>query len=1353
MLVRAQSLADIDRWLTERMVEAGSPRQARTSELADDARWVLLGEPGSGKSATLRQAAEASGTSVVTARALVEGTRPPGRIAFVDAFEEYRIGEPARDRLADVAGALKHSGYLGWRLACRSISLPPQEVRFLTRELGSFAVWQLESLDIRDIHVLLEHLGEPDSPGFVRRFDRIAAGSLLGNPTMLILLQEIVAAGPVPVETRAELLNEATRRMAHELGEDMPEDPYRPVTAAVLRAAETACLVLLLTGRNDLWRLNRPPPGPPASYVTYDDLLPAGVSTDALKSALDTPMFRGEGAAFAPAHRIVAEYLGGRALARATAPEDPTSAALPVRRALAMLCGDGARPAPALTGLHAWFVTFLAATRHHRVALDLLRADPESVLFHGDPAALPTEHRRELLQAVGRADPWFLSASRGSTALAGLAGEDIAEELGAVALDPDESNQRRAMALTALGTGRRVAALASRLEGLAADSEAPESLRKLAVDACVHLADDPTQVRRRVLTAVLEEPAGGPLMLRLHLLPPLVGRDVDAHEVHRAIADYAASAEQVMGYARHLGDALVTAPMPALFDEPFVDLQGPGARNIEVGRILDAALAAAIAATADLTAGRLLQWVRNLQGSRFLHVREATRDAIGVWIGRGNGPELALFDELARTEPPARQVDALAEFHRVTGRVLSAGVRRTLVERLEALSATPPSEALRKAAVLACVLTWRSSDLGDLPGRVMAVVTVRRADLETTVPWVFAPDEEDGQAEWERERDALEADRLTELTTVRERDRKWFGENRMMVRSGRHLPSLVYGAGLALHEHDCELGLQTDDPLSEWCGEDAAADVRAGWEAVVADFPVSPTDQGRIAARMQTPKADWVAAAYAAERLGPGDGRGMSLPYAFALLCGSFLVRDPGRHEALEEAAMDRILLHEDGRDALVGFWTEAMRSRCRELPELAALERRGRQLAPVLDRLLRCRPAARPQVLQRAMEAALRCMPGADLLAAADAVRFRTTRPHARRLWTFAAFMVDPAGREDGLSRELSDPTGHAAFESLYGLARRANLAASAEAEVERDALVVRHLGPLHPPPRSFGDGPALGRYVGEAIDAISRSPSDGAARWLRYLSEEAPLQAWSEPLRHAVAVQESVRLEAAFTAPQPADVARALASGPPAVPADLRAVVVEVLSELARDIRDGPTSAWRSFWNRPTGVPATPRIENECRDLLADRLSDRLLPFRIPVRTTVVTEARSGNDRRVDMVVLGHGAATLPIEVKRHWNAELWTAPTDQLRPYARSLGTSGNGIYLVLWFGPYKPVPTIPPGLGPIGSAEALRDALVRHLPQEEAGRLDVLVFDVSDCETVTSARRRSRRGRATGARQGP
>lgn len=144
--------------------------------------------------------------------------------------------------------------------------------------------------------------------------------------------------------------------------------------------------------------------------------------------------------------------------------------------------------------------------------MDLLKADPESVLFHGDPAALPTKHRRELLKAVGRADPWFLSASRDSTALAGLAGDDLAEASRpslSVPANPSSIAQRHLLP-----------------EGIATASGPPGGMRRLAVDACVRWAVSPTLVRRRVLIAISEEPAGRPAMPRLHLLSPLVGQDV-----------------------------------------------------------------------------------------------------------------------------------------------------------------------------------------------------------------------------------------------------------------------------------------------------------------------------------------------------------------------------------------------------------------------------------------------------------------------------------------------------------------------------------------------------------------------------------------------------------------------------------------------------------------------------------------------------------------------------------------------------------------------------------------------------------------------------------------------------------
>ena len=230
--------------------------------------------------------------------------------------------------------------------------------------------------------------------------------------------------------------------------------------------------------------------------------------------------------------------------------------------------------------------------------------------------------------------------------------------------------------------------------------------------------------------------------------------------------------------------------------------------------------------------------------------------------------------------------------------------------------------------------------------------------------------------------------------------------------------------------------------------------------------------------------------------------------------------------------------------------------------------------------------------------------------------------------------------------------------------------------------------------------------------------------------------LAEWRTTLQHALAQQAVARREAEFRPPAPAAIAAALVAGPPATAGDLRAIITETLDELAEDIRHGDTSPWKGFWNRPTRTNAapepvnTPKIENDCRDLLTDRLADRLQRYGIPVKQ-MQTEDRSGNDRRADvMIVLGDGAASVPVEAKRHWNGELWTAVEDQLVPYCRTAGSNGHGIYLIFWFGPAWQVPALPDGSLRPATPTELRQVLIDRLPVEHAHSVDVVVIDVSE-----------------------
>ena len=57
-----------------------------------------------------------------------------------------------------------------------------------------------------------------------------------------------------------------------------------------------------------------------------------------------------------------------------------------------------------------------------------------------------------------------------------------------------------------------------------------------------------------------------------------------------------------------------------------------------------------------------------------------------------------------------------------------------------------------------------------------------------------------------------------------------------------------------------------------------------------------------------------------------------------------------------------------------------------------------------------------------------------------------------------------------------------------------------------------------------------------------------------------------------------------------------------------------MDILTDLAKNIRDGNTSDWRQYWNMKTkNEPAEPLIEDLCRDTLLSDLKIKLNPLGI--------------------------------------------------------------------------------------------------------------------------------------------
>ena len=200
---------------------------------------------------------------------------------------------------------------------------------------------------------------------------------------------------------------------------------------------------------------------------------------------LDTPLFRGEGEAFEPMHRTVAEYLAGGALAKAVV-RAAGQVALPLSRAEALITSADRAAPTELRGVYAWFAAHLARLGDEQGAAWLIERDPVTVLAYGDAAAFGTPVRRAILNGLDRNDPYFRASAVGISAVGGLAGEDLAGDFAAVLAGPAEDTHRLLTVYEALITGAPVQSLLPLLpllRDIALDTARPEWQRHRAVAA------------------------------------------------------------------------------------------------------------------------------------------------------------------------------------------------------------------------------------------------------------------------------------------------------------------------------------------------------------------------------------------------------------------------------------------------------------------------------------------------------------------------------------------------------------------------------------------------------------------------------------------------------------------------------------------------------------------------------------------------------------------------------------------------------------------------------------------------------------------------------------------------------
>jgi hypothetical protein len=1308
------------------------------SDLRDKAYLVLLGEPGAGKSTALRYEAAAEHGDVVTCREVMTGTPlSDSGTVYLDALDEYRSGDSSKDKLLRLANAISASNIRRWRLTCRAEDWrDAADINAMRRAANNepIIVAHLLPLNEEEAQSVLAALGDIDPEKFVREAQNRGASAFIENPLSLSLLHSVVVSNGAWPTSRFELFQKATLALAHEHDPDRATD-LRPSADKVIGAASALCFYLLASGAKALWRANSLPPSAKESdYVSIHSL---GLEAWLVAPALDTALFRGKGHAFEPFHRTVAEFLGARFLAKRVV-GTATTAALPLRRATALITGDDHKAPSEFRGLYAWFAAHLQQEGDTGGARQLIQADAATVLAYGDAAAFDTAGRKEILSHLDDDDPYFLTSQNEATVLGGLAGDDLVDDFIAI-LDAPVRSHLQVTILEALADAPPVGKIADKLREIVLGDSRPTWMRERAASVLIRKPTDPDTARRLLTDLASMVADKDQLAIRARILGSLPTEDIEPEQLRLLLSaldslpDRAGNDEDTteIGTLVPLSVALRRSPRVDLLDKGVGINAGRRRHKPEVQSLLDQLVASAINANQDVSAKTLYSWLANVRQDPWDTLDRDVVDALQGWIDRDpSHREFALFLIFLDNMPQDQNPWIVNNIYITTvRRIPSDAVLHGLLSLANTKDWRGRRRLLKVAAYVARSEThwpkWRKTIISrlDQEGRFRGFIKSLLSDPNAR--WKRQEARRQAKQEWENENSRK--DNIAALTPKLEAIAKG---------GSSEFGALSWAAGLYRNTMIGK-GWPPLKCIIKFANEEIAAAIAEGFVqfAIHADINVGVDELGKAAAKNAAYQQEYVVAAGLHQALlhdREADLFVCPLIVALVGLRQSYFSRDQA--PSISKWAVGHLArdLH-CGVDLILRYWNAALDAGDEDLDVIHHLTTAGepKLLSRCLVALLEQRPNLPMQALRQALSACAAALSATDL---ACLIRRAVSRgdldKRQREMWNFAGIALMP---RDFIPR-LSKCDQEAALLAPNGGLATAFDALCPEPDL-LDGLKIATLGKSHPlKDDDWKHSGGVSGIVRAAIQRLSASTSMDAGERLKALGSKVH-ESWQPLIAHAAADHARKVRDENFTAPLVRQLMKALADGPPASPLDLAAVVLEEVDRYKNTLRTGTEMPWKRFWNTDEYGRATePQIENEDRDRLLELFRPRLERYGIAAN---LPEARRGENTRVDILLLSHAGKNLPIEAKRHYNDELWTAPANQLALYASDENACGFGVYLVFWFGAEFKAPARDDGIEVPDTAEALETTLIESLPTQLMQKLTVVVLDVSRPQSMVRA----------------
>lgn len=1294
--------------------------------------WILLGEPGAGKSTAMEMEAEAIAGQYLRIDDFIHGTPDPawqGKTLFLDGLDEIRAG--GGSTLIATKKQLQVLNNPPYRIACRAADWYGASDR---SDLGrpDIPVLQLEPFSREDKLALLSNpeLKIADAQAFMAEAEQRGIAGLLDNPQTLELLAKAIRGDNWP-ENRSDTYRLACEKLA---GEDnkkhRDQRRHKPIMVdTLLEAAGELSAILLFSDQTGI-ALDRTVAND--RFFAYDSITLA--TPEASSQALGSKLFRPDGEErFVPAHRSIAEYLAASWLAQRI------EKGLPLKRVLTHLLGKDGGVVAGLRGLFAWLALHSVKARQA-----LIEADPLTTIVYGDVQPMATEEKRQLLRALrseGRNFRKFhLREVIGSQALGSLAVIDLLDDFKNILHTPDRDDSSQEMVyfvLEVFSNGQLPPDLAPDFLKIISDESHWPAIRHNALEIWLKLVPSATalalldDITANLIADENNELAGRLLsaLYPLHLKPEELCRHLHAPKSWH-IGSHA------MFWEFSLAEIAPDEHLPKLLDQlvnhPALDPSTPLSDSLK--SMADALVARGITAHGDYISGqRLYDWLGIALGVSDFGItgrEETPQQQINNWLNARPERYKALLElcyaqsnmtaslwphfERFHGAPPPEDF-GLWHLEQASKATTQQSVQVHLAEALRTLYANKYCRGLslelieawshggqNREELLKPLLTCEIQDWQHEQATRKAIHKKEKTENRLARTTAISPHLTDipkGTASIALMRDlaAVWNNRFSGVfgKTLEERFAN-FSEN-----SSALLAASKKGFRLCLARDD----LPTVEEIIRLCFENQEHRIRMPcligmdlyWEEGIEQIEAIPDE---TLARMLAFRLTY--------------GCNETPPWFFYLAeHRPVLVA-----EVLQKFASAAFKSDRDYFEGISLLWHNPA---CRELAKLTVpnlldafpVRARSEQLhdlESLLKTAFRDAPYALPALIEKKLS-----MQGMDAA--------------QRVYWLAAATLLDPEKNELAMWRYVgtteSKANTLAAFLGQMAQTQLPLIQLPVHTMGKLIEVIAPHAELLHPA-GCYWVSPARerGEQIGSWISRIAATPSDEAGEVLASLLSQPSLKELKPQLEQAIYEHRQLQREKSFRFLSPAEAAQIFANQAPTSRGDLLALTVDHLESIGQAIRQDNDDGYRAFWNVENKQKGSQREENLCRDTLLRWLRAALLPYGIMCEP----EVDHSGDKRADIQVSYGTDLSLPIEIKRDSHKDLWKSADEQLaKQYLKH--PEACGIYLVLWFGDSKSQTAAKDGGKKPLSPDELERRLQAHISPANRKRIRVMVMDVS------------------------